>query len=56
MPSVYTIEGASRKRPKKRKKGARTAQQRKFAAAAKKCKGQAQRAFRACVRAELRRR
>jgi hypothetical protein len=54
MPSVYTIEGA--KPRKKRKNGARTAQQRKFAAAAKKCKGQEQRAFRACIRAELRRR
>jgi hypothetical protein len=54
MPSVYTIEGTRRK--SRRKKGARTAQQRKFAAAAKKCKGQSQRAFRACVRQELRRR
>jgi hypothetical protein len=53
MPSVYTIEGASKR---SRKKGARTAHQRAFAAAAKKCKGQSQRAFRACVRAELRRR
>lgn len=55
MPSVYTIEGARRPR-RKRKKGARTAQQKRFAAAAKKCKGQSQRAFRACVKAELRRR
>lgn len=54
MPSVYTIEGAPRRR--KRKKGARTAQQRRFAAAAKKCKGRSVKAFRACVRAELRRR
>jgi hypothetical protein len=54
MPSVYTIEGAGKRRSGK--KGARTAHQRAFAAAAKKCKGQSQRAFRACVKAELRRR
>lgn len=53
MPSVYTIEGARRRR---RRKGARTAQQRKLAAAAKKCKGRKKGAFRACVRAELKRR
>jgi hypothetical protein len=55
MPSVYTIEGAGKRR-RSGKKGARTEHQRAFAAAAKKCKGQSQRAFRACVRAELRRR
>jgi hypothetical protein len=54
MPSVYTIEGVSKRRSGK--KGARTAHQRAFAAAAKKCKGQSQRAFRACVKTELRRR
>jgi len=54
MPSVYTIEGTRRR--KKRKSGGRTAQQRKLAAAARKCKGRKKGAFRACVKAELKRR
>lgn len=54
MPSVYTIEGARKRRSGK--KGARTAHQRAFAAAAKKCKGNGKSAFRACMKKELRRR
>jgi hypothetical protein len=53
MPSVYTIEGTRRR---KKRNGGKTAQQRRFGAAAKKCKGKKAGAFRACVRAELKRR
>lgn len=52
MPSVYTIEGASP--PRKRKNSsAQSAQQRRFKAAAKRCKGQNLKAYRACMRREL---
>lgn len=52
MPSVYTIEGASPARRKK-KSSKQTAQQRRFKAAAKRCKGQTLNKFRACMRREL---
>lgn len=54
MPSVYTIEG-TRKRRKKRKGGKRTAQQARFAKAAKECKGQSSSAFKSCMKQKLRR-
>lgn len=53
MPSVYTIEGASPRRRKKKKTTAQTAHQRRFASAAKKCKGLTATKFRACMRRAL---
>lgn len=55
MPSIYTIEGARPRKRRKRRKGPVTAQQRRFKAASKKCKGQSRRAFQACMRRELKR-
>jgi len=56
VPSVYTIEGASR--PRKRRKGGRTRQQKKFAAAAKRCSREARKRgvdYKQCMSSALRR-
>lgn len=50
MASVYTIQGA---RKRKSRKGKRTAHQRRFASASKKCKGKKKGAFNACLRREM---
>lgn len=52
MPSVYTMEGATSRR-KKKKTPAQAAQQKRFRNAAKRCKGQNLKAYRACMRREL---
>lgn len=52
MPSVYTISGARRTKPKTKKQ---KAAEKRFTAAAKRCKGQSLKKFRACMRRELKR-
>lgn len=53
MPSVYTIEGASPPRRRRKTTSKQSAHQKRFKAAAKRCKGQSLTKFRACMRREL---
>lgn len=54
MATVYTIEGARARRRRGGRSGGRSAQQKRFSAAAKACKGRKKGAFRACMKAKLR--
>ena len=52
MASVYTIEGAAA--PRRKKPSAKqAAHRRRFKKASKRCKGQSLKAYRACMRREL---
>lgn len=56
MPSVYTIEGASYGRRKKRKSSpAQKRAQKRMSRAAKKCKGLKGGKFKSCMKRELKR-
>lgn len=50
MPTVYTIEGARRRK----RSGGSSSQRARFKRAAKECKGRSLRDFRACMRKKLR--
>lgn len=54
MASIYTIDGAPRRR-KKRSSRAQKSSQKRFARAAKRCKGRgySPKQFRACMRREM---
>lgn len=55
MPTVYTIEGARRRKRRSSNSGGARRQRAKFRAAAKACKGRRKGAFKACMREKLRR-